>query len=82
MITLALVAALAAPPDRYDHKPSRPYVIQRASEGYMRRMGCKGEGLVGCTILDSYILLHEDLTPEAAAFVLRHEIGHINGWAH
>lgn len=82
MITLAMVAALAMPPPRYDHEPTRPYAVQHVSEAYMRRMGCKGFQIVGCTLLDRYVLLHENLTPEAAAIVLRHELGHINGWEH
>jgi len=82
MIPLALVMSLPLPPPQYDHAPTKPYSVEYVSEAYMREQDCKGYRLFGCTCLDSYILLHEDLTPEAAERVLRHELGHVNGWEH
>lgn len=85
MITLAMVAALALPPSSYDHKPSHAYRVEYVPasvlEAYCPRRPWEVL-VVGCTVLDRYVLLHEDLTPQAAAHVLRHELGHVNGWKH
>lgn len=82
VINLATVLILALPPAPYDHEPVKNYRIEYVSEHYMRQLGCRGDWVIGCTVMGRYILLNEDLTPAAAAHVLRHEKGHVNGWQH
>lgn len=84
MITFAMVAMLALPPEQYDYEPTRPYRVEYVTPAGVEEH-CPapfGAMVVGCTVLDGYILLRDDLTPEAAAHVLRHEKGHVNGWNH
>lgn len=78
------VSSLSLPPRQYDYEPSRSYVVQYVSEEELKQF-CNppfGYRIVGCTVLDRYILILEDMTDEAKAHVLRHEKGHVNGWNH
>jgi hypothetical protein len=83
-VTLAMVAMLALPPEQYDHEPTRLYTVQIVEPGTVN-LYCPARFetmAVGCTVNGDTIMLRNDLTPEAAAHVLRHEKGHINGWQH
>lgn len=87
IITAALVAgSLAMPPRRFVHEPTVPYRIERVSpERIVAICGQKeGQTVLGCYVgwYNSTIYLRTDMTADAARLVLRHELGHVNGWEH
>jgi len=85
LITYAMIAGFVAlPPAQYDHAPTVAYTVDvlpkeqfDATCGVERAPRYK----LGCTIdwLDA-IFIRDDLSDDAFKRVLRHEIGHINGW--
>lgn len=87
LITAAYVAAgLLMPPQQYVHEPAIDYRIVYVSPAKLAQ-NCPQEP--GYTVLGCYyawydhtIFLRNDMTPEAARLVLRHELAHVNGWKH
>lgn len=86
-ITAAFVAGgLAMPPKQYVHEPTVPYRIERVDPDVLiANCGQKpNETVLGCYVAwyNSTIYLRNDMSADAERLVLRHEIGHVNGWEH
>lgn len=89
MIKLAfIIAFVSLPPAQFDYEPSALYRIERMSAAKIATI-CRplAAGLMyyGCHKRmgqSHWILINDQLSPEAAALVLRHEKAHVNGWQH
>lgn len=86
MITIAalVLGGFLLPPARFDHVPSEPYKLIRVSrelfDAACRNYEPNEREILGCNF-GRVVFIRTDLTPAAYQMVLRHEFGHLNGWA-
>jgi len=81
-LTAVVIAALVAmPPAQYDYPPTVPYKVEIMQKSDAEAI-CGDARAVGCYLkwYNSTVYLRSDLTPGAREIVLRHELGHVNGW--
>ena len=87
LITAAMVAgSLSMPPQKFTHEPTVAYRVEMVDPDYLVEVcGQRRDTIVlGCYVAwwKRTIFLRNDMTEDAKRLVLRHEIGHVNGWEH
>ncbi len=82
--------AVEAPPAKYDHAPTAPFVVMVGTP-YQVHMACGGQPppardiIMACTFMPRRVILMPHCPAEQDAYcgkLLRHEMAHLNGWAH
>lgn len=76
------------PPAIYDHAPVESYRVLEMASQYMQELYQKDPSYDGGTLCGfarpsaHVVYILKGSSPGAYAAVLRHEIGHLNGWRH
>lgn len=83
-LSALVIGGFLLPPARYDHLPREEFKLVRIG-GRLFDAGCRNyetnkREVLGCDF-GRVVFIRTDLTPVVYQLVLRHEFGHLNGWA-
>lgn len=85
MIDLAMVLVIQPPPAQFDYEPVYQYQVKTVTPDELLEWCGRLPFNVQLACWNEWsgtIYIRDDLTDDARSHILRHEKGHVNGWAH